>query len=247
MGRLAGNWDGELAAPIADCWRHPINRRPITRGQLYGYIVIEEQSASKPARVISHKSIWMSCKVLNCFTFFRRWSCKLVHPEPHKSQRGCDNLHKICTNTLDSRVLGLYRIPDPIRGSAAAWTLPHSGVDWNFKRSIDNKVLGRDVFPFFILVDPITSPLPHFIDNLCRQFPLPHLYFFLLFLCLGLSTGFQQFFFGELKSSRTWKQVESITWLRLEDSQVQVLLTFTIPHCYSINYWSDLLMTSCFE
>jgi len=150
MGRLAGNWDGELAAPIADCWQHPINRRPITRGQLYGYIVIEEQSASKPARVISHKSIWMSCKVLNCFTFFRRWSCKLVHPEPHKSQRGCDNLHKICTNTLDSRVLGLYRIPDPIRGSAAAWTLPHSGVDWNFKRSIDNKVLGRDVFPFFL-------------------------------------------------------------------------------------------------
>jgi len=101
---------------------------------------------------------------------------------------------------------------------------------------------------FFILVDPISSPLPHFIDNLCRQFPLPHLYFFLLFLCLGLSTVFQQFFFGELKSSRTWKQVESITWLRLEDFQVQVLLTLTIPHCYSIKYWSDLvLITSFFE
>lgn len=52
----------------------------------------------------------MSCKVLNCFTFFHRPSCLSWYTEPHKSRRRCDNLHKICTKTHWTREFWPYRI-----------------------------------------------------------------------------------------------------------------------------------------
>lgn len=159
----------------------------------------------------------MSCKVLNCFTFFHRPSCLSWYTEPHKSRRRCDNLHKICTKTHWTREFWPYRI---LR-SADQQPLELCRI------RVSIGILNGALTIKFSAAAGRAHPklLFHFIDNLRRQFPLPHLHFYLLFrfvtpLC-GLKLGTVPF--GQWQRSGVGQQVETITWLRFEDLRLQVL------------------------